>query len=98
VFDLPVLLASQSDSRRAPQIPTGDVVNGLFHSAVLRVPSLNPLEGDLKENDFQKLIDLEPTPGVKPFSADVVANVLDKFASAGPPGCRAAGDRKRRAQ
>ena len=79
VFDLPVLLASQSDSRRAPQIPTGDVVNSLFHSAVLRIPSLNALEGDLKASDFQKLIGFEPTPEVKPFSADVVANVLDKL-------------------
>src|SRR5207302_5693669 len=29
-------------------------VNRLFHTAVLRIPSINPLEGDLKEGDFQK--------------------------------------------
>jgi hypothetical protein len=46
---------------------------------VLRIPSLNALEGDLKASDFQKLIGFEPTPEVKPFSADVVANVLDKL-------------------
>jgi len=77
VLDLPALLASQSDSRRAPEIPTGDVVNSLFHSAVLRIPSLNALEGDLKECDLQKLMGFTPTPEQKP--ADVVANVLDKL-------------------
>lgn len=79
VFDLPGLLARQTDSRRAPEIPTFDVVNSLFHGAVLRIPSLNALEGDLKESDFQKLIGCPPTPEVKVFSADVVANVLDKL-------------------
>lgn len=79
VFDLPALLASLTDSRRAPEISTFDVVNSLFHSALLRIPSLNALEGDLKESDFQKLIGREPTPEVKAFSADVVANVLDKL-------------------
>lgn len=79
VFDLPALLGRQTDSRRAPEIPTLDVVNSLFHSALLRIPSLNALEGDLKESDFQKLIGCQPTPEVKVFSADVVANVLDKL-------------------
>jgi hypothetical protein len=79
VFDLPGLLARQTDSRRAPEIPTFDVVNSLFHGAVLRIPSLNALEGDLKQSDFQKLIGCPPTPEVKVFSADVVANVLDKL-------------------
>jgi hypothetical protein len=78
VFDLPELLASQTDSRRAPEIPTFDVINSLFHSAVLRIPSLNALEGDLKEVDFQKLLGYQPTPEEKPFSVDVVAKVLDK--------------------
>lgn len=77
-FALATLLAGQSDSRRAPQIPTFDVVNSLFHTALLRIPSLNALEGDLKESDFQKLIGYQPTPEVKAFSVDVVANVLDK--------------------
>jgi Transposase DDE domain/SEC-C motif len=79
VFDLPALLASLTDSRRAPEISTFDVVNSLFHTALLRIPSLNALEGDLKESDFQKLIGRPPTPQVKAFSADVVANVLDKL-------------------
>jgi hypothetical protein len=74
----PDLLASLIDTRRAPKIPTFDVVNSLFHTAVLRIPSINALEG-LKESDFQKLIGREPTPDVKAFSADVVANVLDKL-------------------
>jgi hypothetical protein len=79
VFALPDLLASLNDTRRAPEIPTFDVVNSLFHTALLRIPSINALEGDLKESDFQKLIGRKPTPKVKAFSADVVANVLDKL-------------------
>src|SRR5437016_8825844 len=83
VFGLSDLLASLVDTRRAPEIPTFDVVNSLFHTAVLRIPSINALEGDLKESDFQKLIGRSPTPDVKAFSADVVANVLDKLELAG---------------
>jgi hypothetical protein len=49
VFGLPDLFASLTDTRRAPKIPTFDVVNSLFHSAVLRIPSINALEGDLKK-------------------------------------------------
>ena len=79
VFGLPDLLASFVDTRRAPKIPTFDIVNSLFHTAVLRIPSINALEGDLKEGDFQKLIGRQPTPEAKAFSADVVANVLDKL-------------------
>jgi hypothetical protein len=79
VFALPDLLAGLTDSRRAPEIPTFDVVNSLFHTALLRIPSINALEGDLKESDFQKLIGRDSTPDVKAFSADVVANVLDKL-------------------
>lgn len=79
VFGLPGLLASLVDTRRAPKIPTFDVVNSLFHTAVLRIPSINALEGDLKQSDFQKLIGRQPTPEVKAFSADVVSDVLDKL-------------------
>lgn len=79
VFALPKLLASLADTRRAPEIPTFDVVNSLFHTALLRIPSINALEGDLKDSDFQKLIGRQPTPEVKAFSADVVSNVLDKL-------------------
>jgi hypothetical protein len=79
VFALPDLLASLSDTRRTPEIPTFDVVNSLLHAALLRIPSLNALEGDLKESDFQKLLGRPPTPTVKVFSADVVANVLDQL-------------------
>jgi hypothetical protein len=79
VFDLPGLLASFRDKRRDPDIPTFDVANSLLHTALLRIPSLNALEGDLKESDFQMLIGREPTPEEKAFSAEVVSNVLDKF-------------------
>jgi len=86
VFALPDLLAGLTDSRRAPEIPTFDVVNSLFHTALLRIPSINALEGDLKESDFQKLIGRNSTPDVKAFSADVVANVLDKLGLGGVRG------------
>jgi hypothetical protein len=79
VFGLPDVFASLVDTRRAPKIPTFDVVNSLFHTSVLRIPSINALEGDLKESDFQKFIGRHPTPDVKAFSAAVVANVLDKL-------------------
>src|SRR3989442_11353677 len=79
VFALADLLKSLTDSRRSPEISTFDVINSLFHTAVLRIPSINALEGDLKEGDFQKLIGRNPTQDVKAFSADVVANVLDKL-------------------
>lgn len=78
VFDLPGLLGSLKDTRRRPKIPIFDVVNSLFHTAVLRIPSINALEGDLKTEDFQKLIGRQPKP-TKAFSAEVVANVLDKL-------------------
>jgi hypothetical protein len=55
------------------------VVNSLVHTALLRIPSLNALEGDLRESDFQRLIGQAPTPDVKAFSADTVAKVLDKL-------------------
>jgi len=79
VYGLPRLLGEQRDGRREPRIPTFDVVNSLFHTAVLRIPSLNALEGDLQEADFQKLIGRSPRQDVKVFSAEVVANVLDQL-------------------
>lgn len=79
VYDLPQLLRFYSDGRRNPNIPTFDVVNSLFHAALLRLPSINALEGNLQEADFQQLIGHKPKQGVKTFSADVVANVLDQL-------------------
>lgn len=79
VCGLPRLLRGLSDGRREPRVPTFDVVNSLFHTAVLRIPSLNALEGDLRESDFQKLIGRRPRQDVKVFSAEVVSNVLDKL-------------------
>ena len=79
VFGLPRLLGSFSDGRRDPTYLTFDVVNSLFHAALLRRPSINATEGDLKQADFQKLIGCKPKPGVKAFSADVISNVLDKL-------------------
>ncbi len=83
VFALPDLLAGVRDSRRCPEVPTFDVINSLFHTALLRIPSINALEGDLKESDFQRLIGRDSTPEVKAFSADVIANVLDKLETGG---------------
>jgi hypothetical protein len=79
VFGLADLFASLVDTRRAPKIPTFDVVTRSSHIAVRRIPSINPLEGGLKEADSQKLIGRHPRTDVKAFSADVVAHVLDKL-------------------
>ena len=79
VYGLPRLLRSFSDGRREPSISTFDVANSLFHAALFRLPSINALEGDLKQPDFQMQIGRVPKPGVKAFSADVVANVLDQM-------------------
>lgn len=79
VLHLPRLLHRLTDGRREPRIPTFDVVNSLFHTALLRIPSINALEGDLKEGDFQALLGKTSKPDVKLFSAEVVANVLDKL-------------------
>lgn len=79
VYELPRRMRSLSDGRRDPNIRTFDVMNSLFHAALLRLPSINALEGDLKEADFQKVIGQKPKQDVKPFSAEVVYNVLDKL-------------------
>lgn len=79
VFSVPKLLAGFKDSRRGPDTPTFDVVNSLFHAALLRTPSINALEGNLKEKDFQKLIGYPARDGEKIFSAEVIDNVLDKL-------------------
>lgn len=76
-FGLPQLLGRLEDDRRDPDYPTFDVVNGLFHGALLRRPSINAIEGDLKKADCQMMIGLEPKPGVKAFSAEVIYNALD---------------------
>ena len=44
VYGLPRLLRSFTDGRRDPDIPTLDVVNSLFHAALLRRPSINAPE------------------------------------------------------
>jgi hypothetical protein len=79
VYGLPRLIGSFRDSRRKPTYPTVEVVGALFHAALLRRPSINATEGDLKKADFQKLIGRTPEPGVKAFSAEVISNVLDKL-------------------
>ena len=79
VYGLPRLLHSFRDGRRDPRIPTFDVVNSLFHAALFRLPSINALEGDLQEPDFQMQLGRAPQPGVKAFSAEVVSNVLDQM-------------------
>ena len=38
VFSVPRLLSDFTDSRLDPDIPTFDVVNSLFHAALLRIP------------------------------------------------------------
>jgi len=84
VFDLPGLLGRMTDARRDPTYKTFDVVNSLMHAALLRLPSINALEGDLEEPDFQMLIGHKPSEGEKVFSAEVISNVLDKLDLDGP--------------
>ena len=84
VYGLPRLLGSFCDGRRDPVYQTIGVVEALFHAALLRRPSINAAEGDLKQADFQKLIGRKPEPGVKAFSAEVISNVLDKLDLKGP--------------
>lgn len=79
VFAVPQMLGSFTDGRRDPEYPTFDVVNSLFQVALLRTPSINAVEGNLKEADFQKLIGQTPKQDVKAFSAEVITNVLDKI-------------------
>ena len=79
VFAVPQVLGTFKDGRSDPDFPTFDVVNTLFHAALLRTPSINAVEGNLKEADFQKLIGLKPQQDVKAFSAEVITNVLDKI-------------------
>lgn len=76
-YGLPRLLARLHDGRRDPDYSTALVVGTLFHAALLRRPSINATEGDLKQADFQKLIGCKPEPGVKAFSAEVITKVLD---------------------
>ena len=79
VFSVPKLLNGVTDGRQDPDIPTFDVINALFHTALLRIPSINALEGDLGEADFQKLLGKRPQQDAKLFSAEVITNVLDKL-------------------
>ncbi len=79
VYGLPSLLGSLRDGRRDPDFPTIEVAAALFHAALLRRPSINATEGDLKQADFQRLIGRHPNPGTKAFSAEVITNVLDKL-------------------
>ena len=87
VFNAPSLLHRFTDKRRRGhtfKYPTFEVVNSIFHAGLLRRPSINAIEGDLRKADVQKLLGLTPKPGEKAFSAEVVYNVLDKLDLEGP--------------
>lgn len=76
-YRVPQALRKLRDDRCDPDIPTFSVVNGLLHAAVLRVPSLNALEYELEQPEFQKLLGHRVRKGERTFSADTMANVLD---------------------
>jgi hypothetical protein len=82
-FDVPALLRSWHDGRQDPLISTFDVVNSVYHAALLRMPSINALEGNLKEPDFQCLLGYRPTPGEKVFAAEPIVDVLDTLGLGG---------------
>lgn len=78
VYGLPEELELLRDGRRRPQIATGEVVRGLLFTALFRLPSLNALEGELKQTPFQRLLGRSVvTPGRKIFSADTAGRILD---------------------
>lgn len=79
VYGLPRILGSLRDGRRDPTYSTVEVVTSLFFAGLLRRPSINAIEGELKQTEFQKLIGRKPKPDEKAFSAEVVSNVLDKL-------------------
>ena len=79
VYDVLPRLARVRDGRRRPQVSTADVIRALFFTAVLRLPSLNALEGELKRTPWQRLLGGKAEPGHKSFSADTVARVLDSL-------------------
>ena len=70
-------LSTVPDQRRRPRIPTEDVPRSLLFAAVLRIPSLNSMEGSLKMAGFQRLVGRGAAEGKKAFSADTVSRVLD---------------------
>jgi hypothetical protein len=87
VFNTPSLLRRFTDTRRRGhtfKYSTFEVMNSIFHAGLLRRPSINAIEGDLKKVAIQKLLGLKPKPDVKAFSADVIYNVLDKLDLEGP--------------
>jgi len=77
VYRVPQALKKLCDGRCSPSIPTFSVVNALLHAAVLRVPSLNALEEQLEEAEFQRLLGHRVRKGKRAFSADTMADVLD---------------------
>lgn len=79
VYPMLPALARLRDGRRRPSIPTADVVYALFFGALLRVRSLNALEGRLMRPGFQRLLGRRSSPDKKTFSADTVARVLDSL-------------------
>jgi len=76
-FGLLGALGRVPDGRKRPIIPTQQVVGSLFMGAVLRVPSLNAIEGHLCRAPFQKALGAEPRQGDKLLSADTLSRVLD---------------------
>jgi hypothetical protein len=77
VYRLPTLLARIREARQQPRILLQQILGALTFGALLRVPSLNALEGYLREPGFQKLLGEPPQPGRKLMSADTVARILD---------------------
>lgn len=53
------------------------MLGSLIFGAALRLRSLNALEGELSRAPFQRLLGRRVTDGVKSFSADTIARVLD---------------------
>jgi hypothetical protein len=79
VFNVPQRTVGLRDARRRPTIQTAEIVRSLLFTAILRLPSLNALEGELKRAPFQRLVGRQAPPGHKLFSADTAARSLDSL-------------------
>ncbi|MBC7794195.1 MAG: hypothetical protein H7Z43_10850 [Clostridia bacterium] len=67
-YGIPQGFRRLTDTRRSPKIPTFEVVNALFHAAVLRIPSLNELEEELESPEWHKLLGVRVRKNERPFS------------------------------
>jgi len=82
-YRIPQALHRLCDTRKEPKIPTFAIVNALFHAAIWRLPSLNALEEQMREDEMQRFLGHRRGHKRIPFSADTVSRSLDGLEIAG---------------